>query len=505
MNGHSAERPPVSVEATAACQDVTGVGGQGDGRGAEDDCKKKAQVRAGELRVARVRSPERPPFVPGTRRTERQATRQHRLKLGLWFVFAVFSIMALNLNRIVSMAFGRERLFSGIALLLSIAAAALLLDTAVLGIRGSGRWLLGALGTYLVIGTVVETASGNGSDFSVAGGLLITIGLAVIGMASGAAAEEIGITERALALAVGPLALGALSVYFSPMIPGLYRRVSVDLDQDRLSGVWGNPNEAALMGCYALALLLALPKPRRLPLVPVVLQVALLGAIVLTFSRGGIVGAVLLLILAAVSGAALKTGRRLRIWALVAPAAWASALLWGVVGGGEGSVALRSSQARRLQDLTDIARFGEMEDDKTGSRLALGAIGLEMWLESPFVGNGLGQMQEMKRAGGLGAHNTFLVLLGEAGVVPFALFAVWLVKYSNLAKWRSSEVLSRFCILTGVVVFQTCMTGHNMLTQRVAILVIAFGSGAQAVKRRSVARRWRARALVRSAMGAGLG
>lgn len=171
---------------------------------------------------------------------------------------------------------------------------------------------------------------------------------------------------------------------------GLFGTYSVE-DRVRYRGELHDPNEVALTICAGgMAMLIAfgLRRRRALTLVPTVLGVALVLATVwLTQSRGGLVAAML------VPG--IYVVRRWGLRALIPAGLVAAPVL--MLGG----------------------RSGEAADLSTSMRYDAWATGLDMWHHSPIYGVGARMFSEHHF---LTAHNSYVLMLAELGIVGLFLF-----------------------------------------------------------------------------------
>ena len=102
-------------------------------------------------------------------------------------------------------------------------------------------------------------------------------------------------------------------------------------------------------------------------------------------------------------------------------------------------------------------------------RLLLWKLGFEKAMEAPVFGHGLGKLTYMdgapvgNRGRPLGAHNVYLILLGEAGIVPLLLFVSAIVLLLR-AQWGARSSLARDATVAGVVVVALyCMNFQHLL------------------------------------------
>ena len=127
-------------------------------------------------------------------------------------------------------------------------------------------------------------------------------------------------------------------------------------------------------------------------------------------------------------------------------------------------------------DKPDVAELSEtvmqMRGDKPDvdvDRLSLWRMGFDMFLTSPIVGNGVGSLIFMDGAPlnvegrPMGVHNLYLLLLGEAGVIPFAAYCLFLV---SLARFHwSASTLTRDAVVGWVIVMALfSVSFHHLLT-----------------------------------------
>ncbi|MCL5958658.1 MAG: O-antigen ligase family protein [Chloroflexi bacterium] len=194
---------------------------------------------------------------------------------------------------------------------------------------------------------------------------------------------------------------------------GLFQYYSLELG--RLIGGRGNPNEAAMFAATTVPLVInylaAGKNPLTKPLLLISLGVLLL-TVVLTFSRGGYIALLVVLLLVAIRGR-----NKMRSVLLISACA-------GLV----------YALAPQEQVETRAGSIVTMEDRGAG-RLDLWLVGLNMFRENPIVGVGSASFStaywryESLTQGvtrdpeGIGAHNTYLSLLDELGIIGFGLYA----------------------------------------------------------------------------------
>lgn len=230
--------------------------------------------------------------------------------------------------------------------------------------------------------------------------------------------------------------------------------------EERASGLFANPNEAAVVALYALVLTAAFPARR--PTVSV-LQVGLaVAALILTFSKNGML---LMMVLAALY---LIHRRSLGLTlAALGAVAFMYLLGWYVI---EFDVFGFSDERReRIVDVMSLMS-GEFNERTTTGRTNLWQFGLAKIGQTFPWGSGLGQFHFLE--GGvrnsveqwLGVHNTYLMVLGEAGLFPFILLIAFLVRLAGGAFASTNRTLLVGCT---VILLGDMVGVHGALVFRV--------------------------------------
>jgi O-antigen ligase len=234
-----------------------------------------------------------------------------------------------------------------------------------------------------------------------------------------------------------------------------YRNGNLEEGRAAWVGIFANPNEVA----YTLVILLPLAAYlaashgwfARLALLGV--SCVYLAAIFVTFSRGGMVG-----LLAVV---ALYAWRKRNIWLR-------AALVLAVAGG----LVMAGRYWTRSEDFSHVG-----DDLSFQQRIATSQVGLDMFVDHPWLGVGLGcsviawplyAPQGLYTTGALVTHNTVIQVLGETGIlggVPFLLLiGVALYHARRLVRDSSRQNLG-IAIETAMWGFVVCgMSGGYVLT-----------------------------------------
>ena len=125
-----------------------------------------------------------------------------------------------------------------------------------------------------------------------------------------------------------------------------------------------------------------------------------------------------------------------------------------------------------------------------GRRVRLWSIGLDRFLESPAVGNGIHTLWRMEGApaGYSGApadvHNLYLLLAGEAGLVPLALYLGFLWSLLRL-HWTAPRSPAADTVVGWAIVWALKgVSGHSLLTLGVSMFLAGLSCALAAEARR---------------------
>lgn len=192
------------------------------------------------------------------------------------------------------------------------------------------------------------------------------------------------------------------------------------------SGSYGPNQVSNMMGLGALVgtmLLITMPKARGAKFIILIGTLVMLGQGLLTFSRGGIYSFVLAL---AVFGIHLLSNRRARTSFLALFALFAVLLVAGVY--------------PFLDQFTSGTLSERFSDIDTTGRLELAQIDLQVFLENPFAGVGVGQAATYNQGFfgvGLAAHTEFTRLLAEHGL--FGIVALFILTWMAVKRYHANE------------------------------------------------------------------
>ena len=345
-------------------------------------------------------------------------------------------ITLLNLNLVGRTGFGVDRAFSPLIL----ACCLILIFTGALSVPWlralgvPGFCLIAALTSYLAIGSLVGFAAQLDShpdkEFWYFLSSYSKTVVVVVAVAFGSCIVLRGLgAKRLLGLVLLLMILNCVLILVSPL-PLKHA--------NRLSGTIGNSNYAGLYGCLTVALSLSFlcsNLHRKLARLGFLLSTL---AVIGTFSRTAILILCLLLLRFVMRGA--------RMW--IAMSKWlvlaGIAILLGGAIVGEMPTILDEDQRRRLKTLSVLGQEG-LHDSSFNQRFFLMNLALDEVRQSPFVGSGLGNLHRLDGAPlnkldlPLGAHNQYLVFIGEGGIVPLVFLLSFLASLL-LSSWRMSSV-----------------------------------------------------------------
>lgn len=405
-------------------------------------------------------------------------------KIGLTDVFAriLTVICLLNINGVVWMVFDQEAQVSFV-----------MLGSAVFLVVLAGRYawslpfglLMGALVTYIALGMLFSDTSpvaDNPAPYVRAyGGALL-----VLWAATGYTASLVDSDKRSLSFlrfVRGTLLVAAASVWFSPILYQYYINVPLAFSlEERMSGFFANPNEAAMVSVFAVVFVQEMPLRNRLLqwLALVVSSVA----VFLTFSKTGMTCVIIYL--------AWNLVRKAKRFGLIfIPLIAVVAILLvqdpeGVLGGIAESPMLQlgAAQQNRILAIGDILG-GQIDEETTTGRTYLWQLAATRAWETFPLGNGLGSAHHM--VGGLlqldgwqGAHNTFLMIWNESGILPVLLLIAATV---SMLSRTLRHPLWHLMLPTLIVLLVDVMATHTALSTRYHNIVIALILGLLAHER----------------------
>jgi O-antigen ligase len=336
-----------------------------------------------------------------------------------------------------------------------------------------------AITSYVIFGAFYSSMNAQATQLS----YIITY-LASVLIVAAMAAYSLQLTDRELRhfvrLTKNIFLITSVAILFSPVINRVYLQLTDT--PNRYSGFFSNPNEAGMAAAIALLLVLATGQNSRRSFW-IAIAVAV-GACLSTLSRSAMIAAFIVSVIYAV-------GRKqwLLLVGLVILAILASLIISFVLASDN---RLTSDQISRLADILSLLG-GNLNAATSGSRIDLFQIGLGRVADIFPFGDGLGSFHFL--FGGirsadagywLGVHNTYLMILGESGAIPFFMFL-----FANLA-WLVAIIRrgGLFIDLGYFVILQVnFLTAHDTMGLRFedVMLGLMLGTLARSVQRRPIA------------------
>ena len=403
--------------------------------------------------------------------------------VGLAF-WALSVLCLLNLNDFARMWTGVEGAFVAPMLICCLAALAGLMRVGPREALGSpGALVLFCLVSYAGIGTVVSIL--NAADLQPhtewwylvrhVKSVLVVLAAAVGGRVLW---RRVG-GERVL---LGLLVVMMVSCTLMLASPWLYVvfRFPPSEGSYRFFGSFSDPNDAALVACFAIVTALALMGAGRFRVFAYGGLLVALAALVGTFSRTALI-VLPVMVLGALS--ASRGVQRKRLAAGLAIIVVVAACMLANIE----TDALDERQLSRWESLLGPVGGQSTIDLALLDRPALWSLALEQALESPLWGNGVGRLHHLDGAwyngegALLGAHNQYLILAGEAGFLPLLSYSLFLVVMVQ-AGFRNGRLSWPLGVVGGwaVVLMLFSTAFHGILAQRACNFIIGLSCAAMA-------------------------
>ena len=257
------------------------------------------------------------------------------------------------------------------------------------------------------------------------------------------------------------LLLSSFATLLSP-----YLKTYVGFTGERASGLFENPNEAATAALYSLVLVAAYPARSYLT---TGLQAAIaILALILTFSKSALLVLLLLMCLA-------LAGRR-SIATSVLAAVGLVTVIYGIGFVNENAPFNLGQENRERLGAVSHILSGEITPETTTGRTLLWQFAWgKLELQLPW-GAGIGEFHHMEggyrntRKEWLGSHNFFLMILGESGLLPFALLIAFIISlFAGAYRSRERTVAIGFA----VIVVGEMFSSDSLLGSRLSSIALA--------------------------------
>lgn len=269
----------------------------------------------------------------------------------------------------------------------------------------------------------------------------------------------------------------ALAIWLSPYLERFFTAATYTSDF-RMRGLFSNPNEAAQAALFSLLLCVLVPPKRRLT--RYLLLALTSGAAVITLSKGAIVLAIMIMAYLFVRQRHLaRTFLALLSCGIALVALQNAETLFAAVVSQEW-IPIPESQQQRILAIGQLLG-GRVDADTTTGRTFLWQLSLERIQDQLPEGAGLGTFHHL--VGGIaeanvwqGAHNVFLMILGESGPLPLLILLLGLLAATSRSLRLPAE-LREFSLLCLVFLVIFWMSGHTGLAIRFHDLMLALVVG----------------------------
>jgi O-antigen ligase len=244
---------------------------------------------------------------------------------------------------------------------------------------------------------------------------------------------------------------------------------------ERSSGLFANPNEAGAFANYALVIFLAIFSATKKKILYLVFAALAITASVLSFSKAALIISTLVIIFFLFRSAGWysynsKSFKRYLVFFFFIIFGLSSYLL---VNFSDLSKNLTRNQKIRVAGTLAILT-GEINVHTTSHRTEVYKHGWELIKKNPIFGHGLGTFHKFN-SGRLhfGVHNTFLLIQGESGILPFILFVSLFIHFF-IRGLRLKNLEMGFFVSGVVIVYflNVCGTSHNALDERTSNALI---------------------------------
>ena len=244
----------------------------------------------------------------------------------------------------------------------------------------------------------------------------------------------------------------------------------------RSAGLFASPNLAGVHANFALAFVLFfIVQSKRFSLLFLLLVPIVLYASFLTFSKATIIISGFLIVIFFIYHSAIilsiPRARRRRFSLAILM------ILLGVIAFfpkiQELTANLNFQQLQRLQQIGDLLQ-GNVDEATTTDRSTLWGEAIGLIASQPIQGWGISGLHNLPE-GRLGAHNTYLMVWGEAGILPFIAMMVYIVSAYYRCFFWIRDPSYRFLALSLLFVITIQMYGasHNGLSNSEAVIMTA--------------------------------
>lgn len=278
---------------------------------------------------------------------------------------------------------------------------------------------------------------------------------------------------RLLKLIYYPLLAGVL-ILIGQRLMGVTSFDASVTQTNRSLGVFANPNVAATAANLALVVTIdrLFRRKNNWWIGLIVLAVVIVGNI-LPFSRTGIIVMLSLLLISMLYFIWYKSVDQQRRWVrtLVFTGIPTALVLLIALNYAQLKQELNYYQRTRVETMEALFLRGEVNSKTTAQRSVIFEASLDMIKRRPLLGNGIGALNDLAYLPG--AHNTYLLVLGNSGVLPALLLVVLLfftLPFYIIARRRTGYLILGFTTVTAL----TFMTSHSSFEDKILLLMFLF-------------------------------
>lgn len=259
-------------------------------------------------------------------------------------------------------------------------------------------------------------------------------------------------------------------VILSPMIglSATYEFAKTGFEGERNIGFFGNPNEAGAFANYTLAILLTLLMSSKNKIIYLLLIIGSIYVTITTFSKAAFLAMVLILIFYLLYTFFHFSKTRLKTKLITL---FLSFFLFFSVSFiiNNLDVLIKNlswGQTYRVIAVAELLQ-GKISERSTSERDVLWKHAVSIIPDRIVMGHGLGTFHKLnsgpKR---FGVHNTFLMIIGESGILPFLLFILFL--FIIIMRLKRVTFVNRYFIICFLLIFilNELMTAHHALGLR---------------------------------------
>ncbi len=252
---------------------------------------------------------------------------------------------------------------------------------------------------------------------------------------------------------------------------------NLDSEEDRLGGLFESVNQAGIVSSFAQAFCLFFvfsEQKKSRKIIYFSLYLISLSAAIFTFSKGAFLYSIIVLLIFIYFQTFRSKERKLTAKisqiAIIAVFFVVGFLVFqGVFSEREYS----RNQEQRIDQFERLLR-GEINEETTTNRSRIGSVAFKLIEEDFFMGRGIGTFHRIEELEGLGTHDTYLLILGEIGVLGlFILVCYYLKLWWSSYKIKINEY-SFICISLISILILASLVSHNILYVKLYIVLFSF-------------------------------